>query len=199
MLRVMSRTPSTMQALGTPAPPFSLSDTVSGGTIATARFAGKPLLIAFICNHCPYVKHISSVLAAMTAEYLAKGVAVIGISSNDATTYPNDGPQAMKAEALAAGYRFPYCYDSDQRVAKAYHAACTPDFFLFDRQHRLTYRGQFDGSRPKEQSPLPVTGADLRAALDAVLTNAAPITGQKPSAGCNIKWKPGNEPAYASA
>jgi peroxiredoxin len=193
----MARTASTMLALGTPAPAFALRDTVGGRLVGPADAAGKPLLVAFICNHCPYVKHLRAVLASLTAEYLAKGVAVIGVSSNDAEAYPADGPAAMAAEAASAGYRFPYCFDADQAVAKAYRAACTPDFFLFDRQHRLAYRGQFDASRPKDAEPVPVTGADLRAALDAVLAGRAPAAEQRPSIGCNIKWKPGHEPDYA--
>jgi len=195
----MARTASTMLALGTPAPTFALRDTVTGALITSTAFLGKPLLVAFICNHCPYVKHIRSVLTSLTAEFLAKGVAIVGISSNDAVVYPADGPAAMKDEALNAGYRFPYCFDSDQSVAKAYRAACTPDFFLFDRQHHLVYRGQFDSSRPKDSSPMPVTGTDLRTALDAVLANGTPTLQQKPSIGCNIKWAAGNEPSYVNA
>ncbi len=192
----MVRTNSTMLALGTQAIDFALSDTVSGRTVQRTDAAGKPLLVMFLCNHCPYVKHIRAALAAVTREYLGKGVAVVGISSNDAVAYPDDGPAAMKAEAAAVGYAFAYCHDADQAVAKAYRAACTPDFFLFDRAHRLVYRGRFDGSRPKTDRPEPVTGADLRAALDAVLDGTAPTTDQKPSLGCNIKWKPGHEPDW---
>jgi len=188
-----------MLALGTPAPAFALHDTVTGASISSAALIGKPLLVAFICNHCPYVRHIRAVLVSLTADYLAKGVSVVGISSNDAVAYPADGPAAMKDEAFSAGYRFPYCFDHDQSVAKAYRAACTPDFFLFDSQHHLVYRGQFDSSRPKDTTPIPVTGADLRAAMDAVLANCAPTLTQKPSIGCNIKWAAGNEPSSVSA
>ncbi len=195
----MVRTNSTMLALGTAAPDFSLTDTVSGREVRLGDAAGRPLLVIFLCNHCPYVKHIRDRLAAVTREYLGKGVAIVGISSNDVAAHPNDGPLAMRAEALAAGYAFPYCFDGDQRVAKAYRAACTPDFFLFDRQHRLVYRGRFDASRPKVERPEPVTGADLSAALDAVLAGATPHADQKPSLGCNIKWTPGNEPAWFPA
>jgi len=184
-------------ALGTPAPSFSLTDTVSGKTIHKTDFTGKPLLVAFICNHCPYVKHISSAFSALASEYLAKGVGVVGICSNDQTIHPDDGPGPMKAEALSAGYRFPYCHDADQSVAKAFRAACTPDLFLFDRQHRLAYHGQFDGSRPKPGNTVAVNGADLRSAIDAVLAGKAPLAEQQPSIGCNIKWTPGKEPDYA--
>ena len=195
----MARTQSTMLPLGTTAPDFVLADTVTGRTVSRAQAKGKPLLVVFICNHCPYVKHIQAELAKITGEYLAKGVAVVGINSNDAEAHPDDGPGKMAVEAEAAGYRFPYLYDADQAVAKAYHAACTPDFFVFDRLHRLVYRGQFDASRPKTDKPLPITGADLRAALDAVAANRPVSAEQKPSMGCNIKWKPGKEPEYAKA
>ena len=195
----MALTQSTMLRLGTTAPDFVLADTVTGRTVSRAQAKGKPLLVAFICNHCPYVKHIQAELAKITAEYLAKGVAVVGINSNDAEAYPDDAPAKMAVEAESIGYRFPYLYDADQAVAKAYSAACTPDFFVFDRQHRLVYRGQFDSSRPKADKPQPVTGADLRAALEAVAANRPVSAEQKPSMGCNIKWKPGKEPDYARA
>ncbi len=191
----MSLTPSTMLPLGTNAPDFRLPDTVSGKTLALADFAVAPaLLVAFICNHCPFVEHIRAGLAQIGREYQARGVAVVAISSNDVGTHPQDGPAKMAAEARTAGYTFPYLYDETQAVAKAYRAACTPDFFLFDTSRRLVYRGQLDDSRPG--SRLPVTGADLRAAIEAVLAGKAASPNQKPSIGCNIKWKPGNAPDY---
>ena len=184
---------STMLPLGTAAPDFRLPDT-NGKAVATSDFKGKPLLVMFICNHCPYVKHIRTELAKVAREYLSREVAVIAISSNDAANYPADSPARMVEEARAAGYIFPYLYDESQDVAKAYRAACTPDFYLFDREQKLVYRGQLDDSRPG--NGIPVTGKDLRAALEAVLSgNPAPVP-QKPSIGCNIKWKPGNEPDY---
>jgi peroxiredoxin len=190
----MVRTPSTMLPLGTQAPDFSLVN-VDGRTVSLADFKGKPaLLVAFICNHCPFVKHIANPLAQLTAEYMAKGVAVVGISSNDASNYPADSPEQMVREAEERGYQFPYLYDDTQDVAKDYQAACTPDFFLFDANQKLVYRGQFDDSRP--DSGIPVTGKDLRAALDAVLAGKKPSENQRPSIGCNIKWIPGNEPDY---
>lgn len=190
----MVLTPSTMLPLGTEAPDFSLVN-VDGRTVSLADFKGKPaLLVIFLCNHCPYVKHVADELARFTSEYLAKGVAVVGISSNDVANYPADSPEQMAAEAEARGYRFPYLYDETQDVAKAYRAACTPDFYLFDRDQRLVYRGQFDASRP--DSGIHVTGADLRAALDAVLASKAVPAEQRPSIGCNIKWKPGAAPDY---
>jgi thiol-disulfide isomerase/thioredoxin len=148
----------------------------------------------FICNHCPYVKHIRQELARFAREYQAKGLAIIGINSNDAERYPDDSPEHMKEEKAAIGYTFPYLYDETQQVAQTYHAACTPDFFLFDKDRRLLYRGQFDNARPGNNKP--VTGVDLRAAVDAVLADKPVSPQQIPSAGCNIKWKPGNEPDY---
>jgi peroxiredoxin len=190
----MALTPSTMLPLGTPAPAFSLKDT-TGRTVSLADFEdSKALLVMFICNHCPYVKHVQSGIAQLVKEYQAKGVAAVGISSNDVASYPDDSPEKMTVEAREAGYTFPYIYDETQAVAKAYHAACTPDLYLFDRQHKLVYRGQLDDSRPG--NGLPVTGKDLRAALDAVLAGKSVFSDQKPSIGCNIKWKAGNEPAY---
>lgn len=191
----MAETPSTMMMpLGAPAPPFALPDP-SGRVVSLADLEDAPaLLVAFICNHCPFVKHIRSGFAALASEYQARGVAVVAIASNDATAYPEDGPEEMAKEATAAGYRFPYLFDETQEVAKAYGAACTPDFFLFDRQRRLVYRGQMDASRPG--NGVPVSGADLRAALDAVLEGRPASSEQLPSVGCNIKWKPGNAPAY---
>lgn len=191
----MVKTASTMLALGTPAPEFSLPDVVSGRTVSIADFDGAPaLLVIFMCNHCPYVKHVASSLAQLVREYQARGVAVVGINANDAEEYPEDSPENMVEEAKQRGYTFPYLYDETQEVAKAYQAACTPDFYVFDSEHRLAYRGQMDDSRPG--NGIPVTGQDLRAALDAVLAGRPVTSNQKPSLGCNIKWKPGNEPEY---
>jgi peroxiredoxin len=190
----MAETPSTMLPLGTVAPDFALPDT-QGKMVSLADLKRAPaLLVMFICNHCPYVKHIRSEVARLAREYQAQGVAIMGISSNDAEKYPDDGPAKMAEEVTLAGYTFPYLYDESQAVAKAYRAACTPDFFLFDRSRKLAYRGQFDESRPGNS--IPVTGKDLRAALDAVLTGKPVPPNQRPSLGCNIKWKPGNEPDY---
>src|SRR4051812_44454183 len=186
----MALTPSTMLPLGSPAPDFSVVE-VGGAVLRLGDVAGKPLLVVFMCNHCPYVKHVRAELARLGHDCLAKGVAMIGISSNDTVRYPQDGLERMRDEKAAAGYPFPYCLDESQAAAKAFHAACTPDFFLFDREHRLSYRGQFDDSRPGKGV---ATGADLRAALDACLAGQAAPAAQKPSMGCNIKWKPGNEP-----
>ena len=183
-----------MLPLGTTAPDFKLIN-VDGREVARDDFAEAPaLLVMFICNHCPFVIHIADHLAALTAEYIDKGVAAVGISSNDISTHPADSPEQMVAEAEARGYRFPYLYDETQEVAKSYRAACTPDFFLFDGDQKLVYRGQLDDSRP--ESGIPVTGSDLRAALDAVLAGEPVSDNQRPSLGCNIKWKPGNEPDY---
>lgn len=190
----MVRTASTMLPLGTAAPDFALPDT-NGKTIGLSDFQGaKGLLVVFMCNHCPYVKHVAAELQKIAAEYQQQGIAVVGISSNDVENYPDDSPELMKVEAEQRGYTFPYLYDADQAVAKAYHAACTPDFYVFDGEHKLVYRGQMDSSRPKSDTP--VTGADLRAALDAVLAGEKPAEQQTPSIGCNIKWKAGNEPQY---
>lgn len=186
-----------MLALGTPAPDFSLAD-CDGRTHALADFTGAPaLLVAFVCNHCPFVKHVREEFAAMAREYQPQGLAIVAINSNDVEAYPGDGPDAMRAEAAERGYVFPYLLDVTQAVAKSYHAACTPDFFLFDARRRLVYRGQFDDSRPGNGRP--VTGADLRAAIDATLAGRAPAPEQLPSLGCNIKWRKGNEPEYYSA
>jgi peroxiredoxin len=190
----MVRTPSTMLPLGTKAPDFSLVN-IDGKVVSLEDFKDAPaLLVIFMCNHCPFVKHLADPLALFTTEYINKGVAVVGINSNDVANYPADSPEQMVAEAEAHGYQFPYLYDETQDVAKAYHAACTPDFFLFDNERKLVYRGQFDDSRP--DSGIPVTGADLRTAIDAVLAGGTPEAEQRPSIGCNIKWKPGNEPDY---
>jgi peroxiredoxin len=184
-----------MLPLGTQAPHFALQDVVTGRTVSLDDFAGaKALLVMFICNHCPYVKHVADHLARLTAEYLDRGVAVVGINSNDVVNYPDDAPDKMVEEARRRGYRFPYLYDATQEVARAYRAACTPDFYVFDAQRRLVYRGQMDDSRPGNN--VPVTGNDLRRALDAVLAGQDVPQEQKPSMGCNIKWKPGNEPDY---
>jgi len=189
----MALTPSTMLPLGTPAPDFSLPDT-DGTIVHRSDFTGRPLLVMFLCNHCPYVKHIRRHLAALCMEYQQRGVAIVAISANDAVAFPDDSPARMADEVRAVGYTFPYLYDESQQVARAYRAACTPDFFLFDGGHRLVYRGQYDESRP--DNGVPVTGTDLRAAMDAVLTRQPAPAEQKPSVGCNIKWKPGNEPTY---
>lgn len=191
----MVATNSVMQPLGTPAPDFHLLDTVSGRHVSRTDFASQPLLALFICNHCPYVQFIRSALAAVTRSYQARGVAVVGISSNDAEAYPDDGPEAMAREAVSAGYGFRYLYDADQSVAAAYHAACTPDLMLFDRDHLLFYRGQFCPARRKVTPVQIPTGADLTAAIDALLAGAMPPSPQRSSIGCNIKWKPGHEPA----
>jgi len=183
-----------MLPLGTAAPDFTLPDT-DGKTVSLADFKDKTaLLVLFICNHCPYVKHLRAGLAQLARDYRPRGVAIIGINSNDVTNYPEDSPARMKEEAKSAGYLFPYLYDESQAVAKAFHAACTPDIFLFDRGRRLVYRGQFDASRPG--TGIPVTGKDLRAAFDAVLAGKTTSQFQAPSMGCNIKWKSGNAPAY---
>ncbi len=193
----MVRTPSTMLPLGTTAPDFSLPN-VDGRTVSLADAVGpKGTVVMFICNHCPFVKHVADQLAALGRDVMPLGIGVVAISSNDVSTHPADSPEQMVHEAEDRGYPFPYLYDEAQEVAKAYHAACTPDFFLFDAARKLVYRGQLDASRPGNE--LPVTGADLRAAIDAVLAGRPVATEQRPSLGCNIKWKPGNEPAYFSA
>ena len=190
----MSLTPSTMLPLGTAAPDFKLPDT-NGKTVALADFKGRPaLLVIFMCNHCPYVKHIRTGLAQLARDYLPRGAAIVGINANDAANYPEDSPVRMKEEVKSAGYLFPYLFDETQAVAKAYRAACTPDLYLFDKNQKLVYRGQFDDSRPG--NGIPVTGEDLRAALDAVLAGKPVAPDQKASIGCNIKWKSGNEPDY---
>ena len=190
----MARTPSTMLPLGTPAPDFRLLN-VDGQMVGLDDFRGAPAyFIAFICNHCPFVKHVAGGLADLAREYQAKGVAVIAISSNDASKYPADSPEQMVHEVENRHYTFPYLYDETQDVAKAYRAACTPDFYVFDKNRTLAYRGQMDDSRP--DSGIPVTGRDLRAALDAVLAGKPVSEQQRPSIGCNIKWKVGSEPDY---
>jgi peroxiredoxin len=182
----MAATESTMLPLGTPAPSFRLPD-YAGKPVALEDYAAAPgLVVAFICNHCPFVKHIRAELARFAREYEPRGVALLAINSNDYTAYPQDAPAAMAEEARNAGYTFPYLVDETQAVAKAYQAACTPDFYLFDRDRKLVYRGQFDSSRPGRGAP---SGADLRAAADALLAHRAIPADQKPSIGCNIKWK----------
>jgi thiol-disulfide isomerase/thioredoxin len=191
----MAATESTMLGLGTPAPAFELPDTVSGKTVNLDTFAGrKGLLVMFICPHCPYVKHIHQGLASLAKDYTGSDLGMVAISSNDASQYPDDGPDGLRQMAHNLGFGFPYCYDETQDAAKAYSAACTPDFFLFGPDRTLVYRGQFDDSRPS--NPIPVTGTDLRAAIDAVLAGREVPAKQKPSIGCSIKWKPGNTPAY---
>lgn len=190
----MALTPSTMLSLGTDALDFRLSDT-NGKTVSLADFKNAPaLLVMFVCNHCPYVKHLRQALAQLGRDYQPKGVGIVAINSNDVATYPADSPAKMKEEVQSAGYTFPYLFDETQAVAKAYRAACTPDIFLFDSRHKLVYRGQFDDSRPGNGRP--VTGKDLRAALDAVLAGRPVPPEQTPSMGCNIKWKSGNAPDY---
>lgn len=191
----MALVPSTMLALGTPAPGFSLPEPTTGETVSLSDFRGAPaLLVVFLSNHCPFVKHLADHLAGVAAEYQRRGVAVVGINANDVTTHPDDSPAKMKEEVARRGYTFPYLFDESQEVAKAYRAACTPDFFLFGADGGLVYRGQYDASRPSLGTP--VTGADLRAAIDAVLAGGAPVSQQVPSVGCNIKWKVGGEPEW---
>ena len=192
----MALTASTMMlALGTTAPDFQLPDVVSGKTISLQTFAGKTaLLVMFICRHCPYVVHVRDELARLGQDYAGTDVGIVAISANDAAKYPDDRPAHLQAMAQERGFTFPLCYDESQQTAKAYTAACTPDFFLFDATRRLVYRGQLDASRPG--NGIPVTGKDLRAALDAVLAGTPMNPTQQPSMGCNIKWKPGNEPPY---
>ena len=183
----MARTPSNMLALNTPAPDFALIEPASGRTVRLADFNGQPLLVAFICNHCPFVIHIQAAFAQMAAEYQQRGVAVVAINANDVANYPDDSPEKMIEAVREHRYSFPYLFDETQTVARAYDAACTPDFYLFDAQHCLYYRGQFDNARPGNDEP--VNGSDLRQALDAVLTQQPAPEGQKPTLGCNIKWK----------
>jgi thiol-disulfide isomerase/thioredoxin len=179
---------SVMLELDTPAPAFALPDAVSGETVRLETFAGKQgLLVMFICPHCPFVKHVEAELARLGRDYAGASLGIVAISSNDVAQFPEDGPDGLRRQASELGFQFPCCYDESQDVARAYQAACTPDFFLFDAQRKLAYRGQLDGSRPS--NGVPVTGADLRAALDAVLAGKAPAAEQRPSIGCNIKWK----------
>ena len=193
----MANTPSTMLPLGTPAPSFQLPD-YNGRLVALADFdAQRLLLIMFICNHCPFVKHVRGELAALRRDHAAADLAIVAINPNDVVAYPADNAENMAKEAAAAGYGFPYLLDETQAVAKAYHAACTPDFYLFDAARRLIYRGQLDDSRPR--ASVPVSGADLRRAISAALAGSPVPAEQRPSIGCNIKWKPNNEPAYYGA
>lgn len=187
---------STMLPLGTPAPPFSLRDVVSGKTYSLDSFAGKTaLLVMFICRHCPYVMHVQQEIARLGQDYADSALGIVAISSNDPQQYPDDAPERLKDMAQRLNFRFPLCFDETQEIAKAYKAACTPDFYLFDRERRLVYRGQLDDSRPGNNKP--VTGRDLRAAIEAALTGKPVPAEQKPSIGCGIKWKPGNAPSYA--
>ena len=191
----MALTASTMLELGTSAPDFQLPDVVSGQQISLATFADNPaLLVMFICQHCPFVKHVQIELARLGQDYETQGLGIVAISANDVANYPDDSPEKLQAMAAELTFQFPVCYDETQEIAKAYTAACTPDFFVFDRDRTLVYRGQLDESRPS--NGIPVTGKDLRSALDAVLANQPVDANQMPSIGCNIKWKPGNEPPY---
>jgi peroxiredoxin len=191
----MALTPSTMSPLGTRAPDFSLQDTASGKTVTLSSFAGKKaLLVIFACNHCPYVKHLKEGLVKLGKDYEQTDAAIVAISANDPGSHPDDAPEKLGAEAQSLGYRFPVLFDATQKVAQAYRAACTPDFFVYDSARKLVYRGQFDPSRPGNGAP--VTGADVRAALDAVLADRPVGAKQQPSLGCNIKWRAGNEPDY---
>jgi peroxiredoxin len=192
----MARRQSRMMPLGSPAPPFALPDALSGATVTLAGLAASPaLVIAFLCNHCPFVKHLLDGFVALAGDLAPRGLIVVAISCNDIKSHPEDAPEQMQRIAKVKGFTFPYLYDESQEVALAYQAICTPDFFLFDRQRRLAYRGQFDASRPG--SNIPVTGADLRAAAEAVLEGRAPASRQTPSVGCSIKWKAGREPDWA--
>jgi len=191
----MAVTPSTMLSLGTAAPAFNLTDVVSGKEISLNTFASmKALLVMFICRHCPYVVHVQKELARIGMDYVDKDIGIVAIASNDVEGYPDDAPERLKEMAVELGFRFPYLYDESQEVAKAYTAACTPDFFVFNEKRSLVYRGQLDNSRPGND--VPVNGEDLRAALDAVLADEPINPDQRPSVGCNIKWKAGNEPDY---
>jgi len=190
----MVMTASTMLPLGTEAPDFALPDAENNLVSLSDFEEARALVVVFMCNHCPFVKHIIDEFVRLVKEYQPSGIAFVGINANDVNEFPEDRPEKMAQFARARGFTFPYLYDETQDVAKRYHAACTPDFFVFDEKRRLVYRGQMDDSRPG--SSMPVTGADLRAALDAVLEGEAVAAQQKPSMGCNIKWKPGNEPDY---
>ena len=195
MLGTMARTESTMLGLGTPAPDFQLPDVVTGKTIQLSSFAGKKaLLVIFLSRHCPYVQHVQQELARLGKDYASESIGIVAISPNFVEQYPDDAPPRLAEMAAQLGIVYPICYDESQDVAKAYQAACTPDFFLFDENRLLVYRGQLDGSRPG--NAVPVSGQDLRAAIDAVLSGRPVNAVQKPSLGCNIKWRPGNEPAY---
>jgi len=191
----MARTESVMAGLGTAAPEFTLPDVASGNTVSLASFAGKKgLLVIFISRHCPYVQHVKHELAKLGDDYREKDLAIVAISANYVPDYPDDSPESLREMASELALTFPVCYDESQEIAKAYQAACTPDFFLYDESRRLVYRGQLDSSRPK--TDIPVTGVDLRAALDALLSGEPIADLQRPSLGCNIKWRPGSEPSY---
>jgi len=190
----MARTPSTMLELGTPAPHFALPDPASGKIVSIDEFAGRPLVVAFICNHCPYVKHIITQFTSVARRYQERGIAFVAINSNDVRHYPDDSPDKMVEFSRQHGFAFHYIFDELQSAAKAYRAACTPDIYLFDATHHLVYRGQFDGARPHNETP--VTGLDLTNAIDSLLSGLSITLEQKPSLGCNIKWLPGNEPDY---
>jgi len=191
----MAATESTMLELGTPAPNFELPDSISGHLISIHEFdRKKALLVMFLSPHCPYVQHLQAGVAALAKDYANADVGIVAISSNDVEQYPDDSPEGMRRMAATVGFNFPFLYDETQEVARAYRAACTPDFFLFDESRRLVYRGQFDDSRRRNE--IPVTGKTLRAAIDAVIAGREPEAQQIPSIGCNIKWKPGNEPVY---
>ena len=193
----MVRTPSTMLPLGTRAFDFELPN-VDGRMVGLSEAAGpQGTVVMFICNHCPFVKHVADHLAMVARDYASRGIGFVAISSNDVAAHPADSPEQMVREAEDRGYLFPYLYDETQEVAKAYHAACTPDFYLFDAHRKLTYRGQLDPSRPG--SDIPVTGSDLRGAIDALISGRPAVSDQKPSIGCNIKWKAGHEPPYFHA
>ena len=192
----MARTPSTMLELGTSAPGFTLIEPMTGNTLSLSDFSQSPLLVAFICNHCPYVLHIADEFSNFAMSYQDKGLEVIAINANDVAHYPDDSPEKMSLFSKQYRFTFPYLFDETQEVAKAYQAACTPDFFMFDANHKLYYRGQFDTSRPGNEDP--ITGSDMRAAADALLAGEPAPEQQIASLGCNIKWKAGNEPNYAS-
>ena len=190
----MVKTASTMLELGTPAPDFTLPDTISKKQVSLSDFKGKPLAMMFICAHCPFVIHVQNELAQLGKDYADTNLQIVALCANSVASHPADAPDKLAEQAKACGFNFPYLYDETQEVAKAYTAACTPDYFLFDADHKLTYRGQIDDSRPG--SDIPVDARDYRAAIDAVLTGKSPVDDQKPSMGCNIKWIPGNEPDY---
>jgi len=190
----MVRTASTMLELGTPAPDFNLPEPATGRSVSLADFKGKPLLVVFSCNHCPYVIHILQSFTEYANNAQRQGLAVVMINANDVDNYADDSPEKMVELAEQYGFEFPYLYDESQSVALAYRAACTPDFFLFDQHHKLVYRGQYDGARPGNNEE--ISGVDLKAATDALLSNSSLTTDQMPSMGCNIKWRAGNEPAY---
>lgn len=191
----MVMTSSTMLELGSALPTFELEDTLTKHRVSSSDYVGRPLVIAVICNHCPFVKHIQVGLANFGRYCQERNVGMVAVSANDPESHPADSPAAMAREAERLGYVFPYVFDAEQRLVRDLRAACTPEFYVFDRGHRLAYRGQFDDARPRNDHP--VTGADLRAAVESVLSGQSPNPEQKPSIGCNIKWKPGTEPEYA--